>query len=274
MMKTFYNEETRQLERKLIENLLQELKCFTMESQHKYIMKKVNRYLKNNKDSMPVDKVFDYNVKQFKVQLLDETGPFLGVEVFNLEGVHCSHQKNYESFTLKIKDFQVINLLTKNEEERLVVSCLKKADAKDCYNFMMNLEKFHIIGRIHENRWKVFNNIEASMGTIIARFSLDVFEKIYDFIWMNKMDNLFQDADDLKLESELAECFFWNPNNFLKKKQEVLKRRKKQTAENNKNQDKIKSVPSVYKRFAMNKNKVYLTYKSGFRPIVVLLGFK
>lgn len=275
VVRTFYNEEMRQLEQKLTENLLHELNCYTHETLHKFIIKKASRYLDNNGAIIPTDKVFNYSVKEFKIKLLDETGPFLGLEIFNLEGVHCSHVKNHESLILKIKNFQILNLMTDHPDEKMILRCFKNSDSQDFCNFMMTMEKFIVQGKIHENKWRIFNNIESNLGTLVVRFSLDVFEKIYDFVWLNKIDNpLFQDANDRKLDSELAESFFWDPNNFLKKKQEIALRKKKNFEEKNKNSAQVSSIPNVFQRFAINKTKLYLTYKSGFRPIVNLKEFE
>ena len=272
MVKSFYNVETRILEQKIIENFLHELKCYTQETLHKFINKKASKYLETYKEKAQGDKIFDYSVKTFKLELLDETDAFLRVEIYNLEGAHSLNIQKHESLEIKIKNFKVINLLNKSTNQNVLVSCLNEAKSKDSYNFMMSLEKFMINGKIHENKWKVYNNINAELGTIVANFSLDIFEKIYDFIWMNQLDNpLFMDDQDLKRDSEVAEFFFYYPNDFLKKKKEISKKKKKDFEDKNKDSQQIKSIPSLYRRFTIGKSKIYLNYKAGFPLLVNLL---
>lgn len=269
MMKAFYNVETRLVEQKIIESFLHELKCFTLETLHKFLNKKANKYLESIKEGSGVTKAFEYSVKTFNFKLLDETGAFLGVEVFDMEGVHSSHANQHETTLLRIKNFKVSNLLKKDPLENVLLKCLKESQAPDSYNFTISLEKFATSGKLHENRWKVFNNIDVSLETIVVNFSLDVFEKLYDFIWMNQLDNpLFMDANDRQRDSELAETFFWNPNNFFAKKKEICKKKKKDFEESNRNSQQIKSIPSLYRRFTIGKTKIYLNYKSGFKPLV------
>jgi hypothetical protein len=270
MVRIFYNEELRQLERKVTEGLLLELNCFTHETLHKFICKKATQYLESIGGAVPADKLFRYSAKEFTIDLLDEKQSFLEVQIFGLEGVHRAHVKLHESLTVRMKDFRVKNKMPGvAEADQVIVRFLSPPMSPHSNNFTLNLEKFIINGKIGNNKWKFFNNIETNLGILVVKLSLDVFEKIYDFIWMNQFQNpMLQDADDQRAESELAEAFFWKPSEYAKKKKDIGKMKKKHRDEKTGGKEQVTEIPSVFKRLKVGSTKVYLSYNAGIRLLV------
>jgi hypothetical protein len=272
MVRTFYNEEKRQLERKVIEGLQLELNCFTLDTLHKFITKKATQYIESNCTTTMVDKMFKYSVKEFVIKLLDEKQPFLQLEIFGLEGVHRAHEKVHESLTIRMRDLKVINLLPgvlPGDREIVRFLTPPTVSLPHSYNFMLNLEKIVAPGKIGDNKWKYFNNIETNLGILITKISMEIFEKFYDFIWANQLQHpMLQDADDQKLDSELAEAFFWKPTKYLKKKKEIAKIKKKKMDEQNKGVEGVKHIPSAFRRFKVGATKIYMSYQAGIQLLV------
>lgn len=131
------------------------------------------------------------------------------------------------------------------------------------------MEKYNINGKIGNNKWKFYNNIETKTGNLDVKVNLGIFEKINDFLWLNQLSNpLVSDADDQKLDSELAQAYFWRPNDYLKKKKEIGKLKKKRLDEENKSGENVAVIPSVYRRLQVSSTKIYLSYHTGFRLLV------
>lgn len=272
MVRTFYNEEMRQLERKVTESLLLELSCFTLDTLHKFIDRKANQYQESMNHSSLFDKVFRYSVGNFKINLIDEKQPFLQIEIFGLEGLHRSHEKVHDSITVRIKDLKVTNLMPGTQEvDRHLVKFLPGQTVAGHHNFTFILEKVSVKGKIGENKWKYFKNVEVRAGALEMRISMIIFEKIYDFAFANQFQNpMLQDASDQKLDSELAEAFFFKPDEYLKKKDKIakIKRKKQDAVDKDKNTEGGKRIPSVFKRFKLASLKVYLSYQAGIKLLV------
>jgi hypothetical protein len=271
----FRNEEVKHKAQQLKENLLHELKIYTKETLSNYVERKSNHFFDKNSETFIIIKIFEYSVKKFNLQLLNESKAFLELQFEKFCGTHRFNKSNHEDLELKIKDIKIINLLTDDKEERNLVSCVhnnQNAQSDSAYNFVVYLNTFNIIGKIHNNHWKVLNNFEVITNPLIVRFSNEVFEVLYDFIWDSKMDNFGdKDPEDMKLDSELNECFFSDPNKFQEKKIEIAKK-KKRIRDLKMGKDEISShIPNLYRRFKFSKSSIYLTYRSKNLLLVSLL---
>lgn len=266
LIKMFQNEEVKQKAQQLKENLLHELKIYTKETLASYVERKSNHFFEKNVDTFIIIKIFEYCVKKFHLQLRNESKAFLELQFANFCGSHRFNKANHEDLELKIKDIKIKNLLTDDPEERNLLSCVygqERLQSDSAYNFVVYLNIFNIIGKIHNNKWKVFNNFEVITNPLVVRFSNEVFEELYDFVWNSKMDHIGEkDPENMKLDSELNECFFADPNKFQQKKVEIAKRKKK-IRDLKMGKDEISNlIPNLYRRFKFSKNVIYLTYRS------------
>lgn len=266
LIKMFQNEEVRQKSQELKKNLFHEMNIYTKESLANNIEKKSNHFFEKNAEIFLIMKIFEYCVCNFNLQLTNENQPFMELKFENFCGAHRFNKSNHEDLELKIRDIKIVNLLAEDPIERDVLTCVHnkgRAEKDVAYNFVIYLNTFDVIGKIHNNRWKVFNNFEVITNPLIVRFSNEMFEVLYDFIWNSKMDSLAEKApEDVKLDSELNECFFADPNKFNKKKGEIAKKKKK-IRDSKMGKDEITNlIPNFYRRFKFSKSVIYLTYRS------------
>ena len=261
MIKLSAVEVIKQKNQKIHENMLHELNIYTRESLAIQLQKKANKFFERNVQTFVIKRILEFEINHFELRLLSEDQQFLKLDLEGFSVFHKFNQENLQELEFKIKDVKVTHTPT-NEPHKVVVEYVSKP-TEESYNVVVNLNQFTVLGNHHQNQWRIFNNFEVVSRPLIVKFSVELFEAIYDFIWVNKRDQARHKTKmDLALDSEIQETFFHDPQNFNKKLEKIEKKRKKLLKENQSKEDRNDKIPVFFRRFKFSEFIVFLTYKT------------